>query len=73
MSARLIELEKSPSDEAYLEIAETVFREAHSLKGAARSAGMGEIENIFQEPGKCIRGLEAQGTIVHPGKFRLPA
>ena len=48
MSASLIELEKSPSPEAYLEIAETVFREAHSLKGAARSAGMGGIDKIFQ-------------------------
>ena len=44
----LLELEKSPADEARRGIVETVFREAHSLKGAARSVNLTEVENACQ-------------------------
>ena len=69
MSMRLIELEKSPSSEAYLEIAETVFREAHSLKGAARSAGMGEIEKIFQHLEGVFAALKRRKIELTPENF----
>ena len=69
MSARLIELEKSPSPEAYLEIAETVFREAHSLKGAARSAGMGEIEKLFQDLESVFAALKHRKIELTPENF----
>ena len=69
MSARLIELEKSPSPEAYLEIAETVFREAHSLKGAARSAGMGEIDKIFQSLESVFAALKQRKIELTPEIF----
>ncbi len=69
MSARLIELEKSPSPKAYLEIAETVFREAHSLKGAARSAGMGEIEKIFQDLESVFAALKRRKIELTPENF----
>ncbi|MEJ1959784.1 MAG: hybrid sensor histidine kinase/response regulator [Nitrosomonadales bacterium] len=46
MSAGLIELEKNPAADRYTEIIETVFREAHSLKGAARAVNLKEIEAI---------------------------
>ena len=69
MSARLIELEKSPSPEAYLEIAETVFREAHSLKGAARSAGMGEIDKIFQSLESVFAALKRRKIELTPENF----
>ncbi len=69
MSARLIELEKPPSPEAYLEIAETVFREAHSLKGAARSAGMGEIEKIFQDLESVFAALKHRKIELTPENF----
>ncbi len=48
MSAGLIELEKNPAADRYAEIVETVFREAHSLKGAARAVNLKEIESVCQ-------------------------
>lgn len=48
ISSGVLALEKSghPADQA--EILETVFREAHSLKGAARAVNLGHIEAICQ-------------------------
>ncbi len=48
MSYGLIELEKTPTPEKQAELTETVFREAHSLKGAARSVSIAEIEGLCQ-------------------------
>ncbi len=48
MSSGLIELEKTPEAERQAEIIETVFREAHSLKGAARAVNLTEIETLCQ-------------------------
>jgi two-component system chemotaxis sensor kinase CheA len=42
----LVELEKGSSVEARLPLVETLFREAHSLKGAARAVNAGEIERL---------------------------
>jgi two-component system chemotaxis sensor kinase CheA len=47
MLSGLMELEKAPADRQ-VEIIETMFREAHSLKGAARSVSIAEIESICQ-------------------------
>ena len=46
MSAGLIELEKAPVSGRRAEIVEKIFREAHSLKGAARAVKLGEIESV---------------------------
>ena len=48
MSSRLVELEKSSTDEERASLVETIFREAHSLKGAARAVNASEIESICQ-------------------------
>jgi two-component system chemotaxis sensor kinase CheA len=48
ISSGLIELEKVPSLEQQAEIVETVFREAHSLKGAARAVNLVEGEGVCQ-------------------------
>jgi two-component system chemotaxis sensor kinase CheA len=48
MTAGLIELERTPSFERQLTIVENVFREAHSLKGAARSVRMSAVETLCQ-------------------------
>src|SRR5512143_3738792 len=48
MSSGLIELEGVAAAEAQLELIETVLREAHSLKGAARAVNQSEIEAICQ-------------------------
>jgi two-component system, chemotaxis family, sensor kinase CheA len=44
----LIEMEKGGEPGRMAELVETVFREAHSLKGAARSVGRSDIEALCQ-------------------------
>src|SRR3984893_10801772 len=56
ISSGLIELEKVSSPEGRMEIIETVFREAHSLKGAARSVNLVGIESACQS----LEGLFAR-------------
>jgi two-component system chemotaxis sensor kinase CheA len=48
ISSGLIELEKTEDAAKQTEIIETVFRAAHSLKGAARSVNLKEIESLCQ-------------------------
>ncbi|MBE3039469.1 MAG: Hpt domain-containing protein, partial [Chloroflexi bacterium] len=48
LSTGLIELEKNNGAEAEAQIVETIFREAHSLKGAARSVNLNEVESLCQ-------------------------
>jgi two-component system chemotaxis sensor kinase CheA len=48
IAAGLLELEKNPAPEEQRRVIETVFRAAHSLKGAARAVNFSEIETICQ-------------------------
>jgi len=48
MTDGLLELEKTPTVERRMTIVESVFREVHSLKGAARSVKMSEVEALCQ-------------------------
>ena len=48
LTTGLIELEKTPKTEKSALLIETIFREAHSLKGAARSVNMQDVESICQ-------------------------
>ncbi|MFZ0500148.1 MAG: response regulator [Steroidobacteraceae bacterium] len=48
MGAGLIELEKAAAPAERLRLIETVFRAAHSLKGAARAVNFNEIEALCQ-------------------------
>jgi two-component system, chemotaxis family, sensor kinase CheA len=59
ISSGLIELEKVSSPEGRMEIIETVFREAHSLKGAARSVNLVGIESACQSLESLFAGLKA--------------
>lgn len=49
LSSSLIELEKYPEIKKAQELIEIIFREAHSLKGAARSVNRNDIESICQK------------------------
>lgn len=42
----LLELEKKPAQQEHQHLLEEIFREAHSLKGAARAVGMTTIESV---------------------------
>jgi two-component system, chemotaxis family, sensor kinase CheA len=48
LSCGLMELEKKPVKARLIELVEIIFREAHSLKGAARSVNRNDIESICQ-------------------------
>jgi two-component system chemotaxis sensor kinase CheA len=55
----LLELERIPEGGDGSEILETVYREAHSLKGAARSVNMAEIEALCQSVESIFAALRA--------------
>jgi two-component system, chemotaxis family, sensor kinase CheA len=70
-SSGLIELEKTPTKEALTGIIETMFREIHSLKGAARSIGQKEIESICQPLESLFSALKRQEVILNQATFDL--
>lgn len=66
MTQGLNDLEQNMNSEKQIEIAEVVHRSAHSLKGAARTIGLTDIEPICQS-------LETTfGTFMRQ-KFTIPA
>lgn len=60
MSSLLLELEKSGNDAHEPDLVETLFREAHSLKGAARSVNLGEIEMVCQALETVLAAMKRQ-------------
>ena len=61
MATGVLELEKAPGHDAQRRLVETVFRAAHSLKGAARAVDFTDIESHCQSLEEIIRRLEATG------------
>ncbi|MBN1781634.1 Hpt domain-containing protein [bacterium] len=59
--AKLAQIE--PSDEQ-VEISETVHRSAHSLKGAARTIGLADVEPICQSLETCFSVLKRQKMVM---------
>ncbi|MGD0886280.1 MAG: response regulator [Thermodesulfovibrionales bacterium] len=66
ISSGLIELEKSPDAEKQAEIIETVFRESHSMKGAARAVNLTLIENVCQSFENVLAALKRREIV--PGR-----
>lgn len=71
ISSGLIELEKMPTSERGAEVVETVFREAHSLKGAARSVNLREIESICQPLEGAFAALKRREIVLSPALCNL--
>jgi two-component system chemotaxis sensor kinase CheA len=71
ITSGLIELEKASEVERQVEIIETVFRETHSLKGAARSVNMTEIEAICQSLESIFAGLKRKEISLSPDLFDI--
>lgn len=71
MSAGLSELEKHPDPNLHSEIVENIFRESHSLKGAARSVNLIEIVSICQALESVFSALKSQKLFVSPSLFDL--
>jgi two-component system chemotaxis sensor kinase CheA len=66
ITSGLLELEKRPKSSKSREILEKVFREAHSLKGAARSVNLRDIEAICQPMESAFASLKKQEVVVSP-------
>ncbi|MDP2030743.1 MAG: hybrid sensor histidine kinase/response regulator [Thiobacillus sp.] len=66
MSSGLLELEKMPVGARRAEIVEQVFREAHSLKGAARAVDLTQIESACQPLESVFAALKSNQLDVSP-------
>jgi two-component system chemotaxis sensor kinase CheA len=62
ISSGLLALEKSPAPDQQTATVETIFREAHSLKGAARAVNLTEIESLCRSLESGFAALKRQET-----------
>lgn len=58
LSACLIEVERASQAQSRQRLIETIFRETHSLKGAARAVGMGHIEALCRSGEEVFAALK---------------
>jgi two-component system chemotaxis sensor kinase CheA len=71
ITSGLIELEKASEIERQVEIIETIFRETHSFKGAARSVNMTQIEATCQSLENIFAGLKRKEISLSPDLFDI--
>jgi two-component system, chemotaxis family, sensor kinase CheA len=71
LSSGLIDMEKTPEGQRRMEIIEIVFREAHSLKGAARSVNMSAIEAVCQALESIFSTLKRRDIGLSPDLFDI--
>jgi two-component system chemotaxis sensor kinase CheA len=69
LSTRLMELEKCDDAGQRQEILEVMYREAHSLKGAARAVNLNEIETISQATEGVFGAMKRQEIPPFPALF----
>jgi two-component system chemotaxis sensor kinase CheA len=69
MSAGLLELEQPTPEERRAELLETVFRHAHSLKGAARATNFPEVESVCQVLESVLAAWKRGELAVSGGSF----
>ncbi len=69
LSLGLIELEKNQKGEKKPELIERIFREAHSLKGAARSVNRNDIESLCQILESLFSKVKNENKILSAGQF----
>ncbi len=66
ISSGLVELERASSPEDQVQTIESVFREAHSLKGAARAVNLGKVEAVCQTLESVFARLKAREATLSP-------
>jgi two-component system chemotaxis sensor kinase CheA len=71
LASGLRELESRPEAARQTQLVETVFREAHSLKGAARAVDMAEIERLCQSLESVLAALKRQDIPLAPGLLQV--
>lgn len=69
MSSLLLELERSAPGAEVAATVETLFREAHSLKGAARSVNLTDIEQVCQALERVLAAMKKQELAPSPDFF----
>jgi two-component system chemotaxis sensor kinase CheA len=62
ITAGLVEFEKAEAGPASAELVEVIYRESHSLKGAARAVNLTRIEAVCQTLESIFAGLKRQST-----------
>jgi len=68
-STGFMQLEKSRDSRQHEQIIEALYREAHSLKGAARSVDLSAIESICQSLESVMRKFKYEGFVPRDGIF----
>lgn len=71
LSSRLIGLEKAATPAQARELIESLFREAHSLKGAARAVNVAEIETLCQSLESVFSALKRGAIALSPALLDL--
>ncbi|MEQ8223189.1 MAG: hybrid sensor histidine kinase/response regulator [Candidatus Eremiobacterota bacterium] len=71
MSSSLLELEKEGSEEKQKIILETIYREAHSLKGAARAVNLTSIETLCHSMENIFSLLKKNRLTLHSEMFDI--
>ncbi|RKP46454.1 hybrid sensor histidine kinase/response regulator [Trinickia fusca] len=66
MSVLLVELEQTSAGARVAQIVETLFREAHSLKGAARAVNLNSVEMVCASLESELAALKGQERAVPP-------
>jgi two-component system, chemotaxis family, sensor kinase CheA len=66
IAAGLLELEKTPAPGEQRRLVETVFRAAHSLKGASRAVNFSEVESICQTLENTCAAWKRQESVPSP-------
>ncbi|MDO8803949.1 MAG: response regulator [Elusimicrobiota bacterium] len=69
ISSGLMELEKTLPPDLRAQVIETIFREAHSLKGAARSVSLPAVESICQPVESIFAALKRQELTPDPAFY----
>lgn len=69
LTTGLIELEKAPKNKTSVALIETMFREIHSLKGAARSVNMKGVESLCQELENIFGKLKNEQLCITTGQY----
>lgn len=70
MSELLLRLERAPPADEAARAVETLFREAHSLKGASRSVNLGDIERVCVPLERVLSALKRGEASATPEFFK---
>ncbi|MEW5979013.1 MAG: hybrid sensor histidine kinase/response regulator [Acidobacteriota bacterium] len=71
IASGLVDLERSVDNEDRTNILDTIFRSAHSLKGAARSVNLSDIESLCQALETAFAAMKQEKTQRTPELFDL--